>query len=156
MGAHPDDIILMRTDSMGDTLWMRSYGDSGQETVRHFELLSNGGYAMIGDSAGFMWLILTDSLGNVLRDTSTVAVSEVHGSQLRVYPNPVSDRLFVEYSSEPGKIEIWDAAGKWYKPETKKVENRLFISTVTLADGLYFLKIIDEYGVRIARFVKKH
>lgn len=70
-GAGDFDVYLIRVDSVGDTLWTKSYGTTDSETGFSVSQTTDGGYiigAHTEDTLGFGWgdiyLIKTDSLGN--------------------------------------------------------------------------------------------
>ncbi|MBI5058512.1 T9SS type A sorting domain-containing protein [candidate division KSB1 bacterium] len=63
------DAALVRTDSNGDTLWTRSYGDARNEAFVTVELVPDGGFILSGNAAFEQqnWnslAVRTDSLGN--------------------------------------------------------------------------------------------
>jgi len=56
--------MLIRTDSVGDTLWVKSYGyNSNFVSVNQ---LPDGGFVACGNSSLKFWVIRTDLLGNVI------------------------------------------------------------------------------------------
>jgi len=62
---------LVRTDSIGDTLWTRNYGTTGFEEAHYVIQTDDGGFIMCGDtkpSGGNynLFIVKTDSLGNTL------------------------------------------------------------------------------------------
>jgi hypothetical protein len=71
-GAGRYDVCLIRTGSLGDTLWTRTYGGTRDDEGYSVEQTSDGGYIIAGytDSygAGFddVYLIKTDPLGDSL------------------------------------------------------------------------------------------
>jgi hypothetical protein len=71
-GAGGLDGYLIKTDSLGDTLWTRTYGGSEDEHAISVEQTADGGYIVAGYTesfgAGFIdvYLIKTDSLGDTL------------------------------------------------------------------------------------------
>jgi hypothetical protein len=62
--------LLIRTDSLGDTLWTRTYGPSpGSCRPRCIQKVDDGGYIMVGSSSegpGGVWLARVDSVGDTL------------------------------------------------------------------------------------------
>ena len=71
-GAGAEDVYLVRTDSVGDTLWTRTYGGSGSDRGYSVQQISDGGCIIVGWTESFgagtldVWLIRTDSLGDTL------------------------------------------------------------------------------------------
>ena len=72
VGSNADiDAFLMRIDSLGNEVYMRTYGGSGNSAGRSVECVSDGGFAMAGVTNSFgagggdAYFVRTDSLGNV-------------------------------------------------------------------------------------------
>ncbi|MCK4575150.1 T9SS type A sorting domain-containing protein, partial [candidate division WOR-3 bacterium] len=70
-GAGYVDVWFLKTDSLGDTLWTKTYGTSnedwgyfGQQTMDGGYIIT--GYQMFSPGEGDVWLIKTDESGNVL------------------------------------------------------------------------------------------
>lgn len=65
------DAWLLKTNSMGDTLWSRTYGDVGFDYPTFVRQTSDDGYIISGiktsvkDEDQDLWLVKTDSLGTV-------------------------------------------------------------------------------------------
>jgi len=65
------DAYLIKTDSVGDTLWTKAYGGTGFEAGYSVQQTVDGGYVMTGVSGSFgvgsainLYLVKTDALGN--------------------------------------------------------------------------------------------
>lgn len=64
------DFYLVKTDSLGDTLWTRTYGTSGDDWGYSVDQTSDGGYIVAGAASGpgfyDLYLVKTDSSGDTL------------------------------------------------------------------------------------------
>lgn len=70
-GAGYEDVWLIKTDDLGDSLWTRTFGGRDYERGNSVQQTSNGGYVVVGNAMSFgagqadVWLIRTDSAGMV-------------------------------------------------------------------------------------------
>ena len=68
-GAGGNDVYLIKTNAIGDTLWTKAYGGTGNDGGKATQLAKNG-YVILGTdssfgaTAGRIYLIKTDSNGN--------------------------------------------------------------------------------------------
>ena len=75
-GAGLNDVYLIKTDSLGNTLWSTTYGGDSSDVGRSVAQTLDGGYIIAGETWSFdpgtsdVYVIKTDSLGNVLWDTT--------------------------------------------------------------------------------------
>ncbi len=71
-GAGSDDAWLIRTDSLGDTLWTRTYGGTSNDGGSSVQPTADGGYVLAGGTFSFgaggcdVYLIKTDANGDTL------------------------------------------------------------------------------------------
>jgi hypothetical protein len=71
-----DDFYLLRTNSLGDTLWTRAYGGGGGEVAFATRPTPDGGFVMCGATGSFgvgyssMYVVKTDSNGDTLWTTT--------------------------------------------------------------------------------------
>ncbi len=72
LGTQATDIWLLKTDSYGDTMWTKTYGDSSDDKCNDVELTSDGGYILAAQSGSYgagswdYWILKTDSMGDTL------------------------------------------------------------------------------------------
>ena len=69
------DGYLLKINETGDTLWSKTYGSSSNDRFRSVDNTYDGGYIMTGWTLSpvndyELWLLKTDSIGNVLWDSS--------------------------------------------------------------------------------------
>jgi len=68
-GSGSGDVYLIRTDSLGDTLWTRRYGGEFNDRGWAVQQTSDDGFVIAGDwncPESFIYLIKTDSSGDSL------------------------------------------------------------------------------------------
>jgi hypothetical protein len=71
-GAGNFDVYLIKTDSLGDTLWTKTYGGTQYEHGNSVKETTDGGYIITGVSSSYssgsvdVYLVKTDSLGDTL------------------------------------------------------------------------------------------
>ena len=71
-GSGNADIYIIRTDSIGDTLWTRTFGGDSNEIAYSVQQTQDKGYIIAGYTESFgagksdFWLIRTDSLGDTI------------------------------------------------------------------------------------------
>ncbi|UCG44141.1 MAG: hypothetical protein JSU73_05905 [candidate division WOR-3 bacterium] len=69
-GASETDVWLLKTDSLGDTAWTRTYGDSSSDHAYRALPTPDDGFVVVGFTASFgaggwdVWLLKTDSVGD--------------------------------------------------------------------------------------------
>ncbi len=114
----------------------------------------NGLWLIVGPNL----IVSVDNNGNITGTTSYtvtfVGVSEVE-NQVSIYPNPVSDWLFIKRNSTNNlELDVLDVTGNVvYQTQSNMSDTRL--NTAKLASGMYFLRIKEGSKSTLLRFVKQ-
>lgn len=88
-----------------------------------------------------------------------VSVNEALADKFKIYPNPVSDLLYISGPAGKNKIttaEIYSIEGKLLKSYTLTTGGTNGISTRDMNDGLYFVKLVLDGQSLIKKFVIQH
>jgi len=111
------DLLLIKTDALGDTLWTRFFGDIPSDNGYFVRPTKDGGY-IIGGTGTIMgnagaYIIKTDSLGNVYGSTGVAELNNPF--EFLVYPNPSSGLVHISSKGLPQKgalLQVINTEGK--------------------------------------------
>ena len=89
-------------------------------------------------------------------DASTAGLNpNMKANKVSVYPNPASDKLNIEVSSD-SKVQILDLNGKHIGAERKVSANQKQVIDVTdLAKGIYMVRVSNNQSVEVKKVVIK-
>jgi len=82
---------------------------------------------------------------------SNLSIAENTNYKLKIYPNPVDDKLIIQGLQKEVKVSIYNVLGKLVLSKTTLSE----IDVNNLKSGSYFIKIRDESRYIIRKFIKK-
>ena len=85
-----------------------------------------------------------------VEDCDNLSFYEQNINEIKIYPNPVVDKLFIQGLSNPTKISVYDILGKLVLLKTTSSE----INVDNLQSGIYILKIVDNQKEIVRRFIK--
>jgi hypothetical protein len=95
-----------------------------------------------------------------LGGTITSVQQQNFEDKLMVYPVPASDHIIIHTSLSPSKLEMFDVNGRLFltvnKEELQFINYDLYLSTDTISNGIYFLKISDELHFSTQKIVVQH
>ena len=101
----------------------------------------------------------TDANGNTsefgINVNYTLSVAQVKNQSIKLYPNPVHERLFVQFpSSETYNLKVVNVLGQTVFTE-KSAKSSVSLNVTSLKKGLYFLNIHSETGEKqTIKFIK--
>ena len=79
---------------------------------------------------------------------------EEFASSFNIYPNPVSDKLYIETEVEIEEVSIFDIYGRRQELSAVSCQPSA-IDVSNLNSGVYFVKVVTENGEVVKRFIKK-
>lgn len=78
-------------------------------------------------------------------------INEIEQNEIKIFPNPVNDFLFIEEKMLNEIYWIYDLSGKEII-SGKLINNK--VSVDFLSKGMYFLRIYSEKGINTTKFIK--
>ncbi len=121
-GAGSWDVYLLKIDSLGNTLWTKTYGGGEGDEGWFLSPTSDGGFIITGYTESYgaghadVYLIKTDSLGNVsgVREPDNYILPRTFILSQN-YPNPFNSSTEISYTlpkDSQAKIEIYNILGR--------------------------------------------
>ncbi len=145
------DMFLLKTNSNGDSIWFKTYGDTLDEYASSLIQTNDGEFLIAGFvnwNCGDIFLVKTDSLGSVSNGSLSI-----NKNKFSVFPNPTSGKFTVSMGSQKAKsfsVVVYNLFGEIILEKEIIGRESEFNLSNQLA-GIYFLKFESDGK----RFVKK-
>ena len=142
------DLVVLKTDSSGNLLWVHPYGSNGIDIGYDIIPSIYGGFLIAGTTSpedGDFYLLHLDTGGLI----STIP--EYTSSQIIIYPNPSTGIVYMQMpdNSFENQIEIFDLCGKLVIKKSSHSPT-IRIDLTNHANGLYLYTVTGKNGEIIA------
>lgn len=86
---------------------------------------------------------------------NNVKVDELKGTNLKLYPNPATERIYVSNASDIKLIELYNLTGQKVKSQLHNFSNRAQVEISGLDRGIYLISVIRNDGSKqVGKFHK--
>jgi hypothetical protein len=75
-------------------------------------------------------------------------------SNVKIYPNPASDKLYIATETEVEEVVVYDIFGRHQVTKSPSHQGDLVVDLTNLNSGIYFVKVVTENGNVVKRIVK--
>jgi hypothetical protein len=82
-GSGDNDVYVIKTDSIGDTLWTKTYKGVNNDIGRAISKTTDAGFIIVGITGGGLYLIKIDSIGNVIWSKTYGGVNYADGRSIQ-------------------------------------------------------------------------
>ena len=159
----PSNALIIKIDSLGDTLWTKTYGGINDNWINNFIETSNGGYILAGGTNSFgaggydIWLIKIDSLGNLIWNKTYGEAGDETGT---IITAPNGGFIVMGYTSSfgAGHYEVFlmkiDSIGNiiWDKTYSILNDDERVVNILSCADEGYIL--VGASGIYTSSIIK--
>nr|MBK9652188.1 T9SS type A sorting domain-containing protein [Bacteroidota bacterium] len=139
------NLLLIRANENGDTLWTRWYAGVGSAQGNYLVTTKDKGFICTGTTGPAMYIIKTDSLGLVY--ASSGINDAVAKPDMVIYPNPGDGLFYMKvnniYSSFT--VTVSNAMGSIIKSETiNSCDDYCLLDLSAFSNGLYTVTVQSE------------
>jgi len=157
--------VIAKVDNDGDSVWYReieSFDKEFMTTGDFFELIatSDDNYLAVGgQSTGTqhndsiynkIWLMKFDEDGHIVTQDTTSSTSVIMDYNVHIYPNPVSDMLYIE-NNDIGELsyQLYNESGQLVAERNNTAAFHTYLLDVSLLEsGVYYLHAISNNNLR--------
>jgi len=160
-----NDLFLAKYDVNGNVLWAKSVGGSSDDEANATAVDVSGNAYVTGGfysptiSFGTTDLINADNTTNtedifIAKLSAVAGINELSNAvNISVFPNPTSASITI-VASKRSEIEILNLEGQ-VMTNVNTNERPIIIDVSSFARGLYFVKVTNEHGAFVEKFVKE-
>ncbi len=166
-GAGNYDAWIIKTDSMGDTLWTRTFGGANDDVGYSVQQTTDGGYIMAGKTksrgAGGedFYLIKTDAEGHLAVAEPKADCARASTFSLSCKPNPCRSSTVLHLTAGPldhstAVLRIYDSQGRLVHSSFGIRASSFRLDLRSMPAGAYFLRCDAAGEHATARVVLQH
>lgn len=140
-----NNLVVMRIDSSVNIIWTKNFGGPGIDIG--YEIIPSilGGYIICGTYTDSITNTIDNYLIHVDESGEFSRVAENVDSEMRAYPNPANEKLFIQNDRQDCSLELININGTTVL--RKQIKGNMELDITSFPAGMYILKL--EYEDKI-------
>ncbi len=143
-----NDLLLLKTDSYGNQLWLKTFGGAKRDEGRWVVARPDGGYTAIGTTESMgngssdFYLVKTDDEGAITSDETLAGAS----GMVNISPNPFDSYFMIRQSGTPEELNfsLFDVTGKLIEEQSGITSQEIKVLRNNISSGVYFYEVTDQ------------
>lgn len=143
-GSNGHDGYLIKTDSVGNLQWYKTFGGTNADYAYSVKQTFDGGYVFVGIRGNNVYLVKTSSNGSI------IGIHEILSSKslddLAIIPNPTNANATLVLNSdyENYSIVITNSFGQIMQTHENISGQTFVFKRNNLTNGIYFIKVVSK------------
>jgi hypothetical protein len=142
------DLLLLKVNSLGDSIWGRVFGGSGDDFGNSIITTNDNGFAIVGYTTSFgsafkeVYFLKTDSVGLI----TSINKYQIGESPIKIFPNPFSNSTTLQTNTnfKNLSLSILNSFGQVVKQFNNINGNSFTFYRENLPSGNYFLRLSQK------------
>ncbi len=159
-----EDVYIIRTDSIGDTLWTRTLGGAYNDRAYSVVQTPDSGFAIVGNTYSY-GAGGSDAFFLKLKPSGETTVSiglqpKLKDLEIRLYPNPARENITLDITNtlnQESELFIYNAWGQMIRSyKMQQQQSEISISLIGIKSGVYYCELrTNNKTIGTGKFVKE-
>jgi hypothetical protein len=159
-----DQLISKSSIQLNGFLYLTKMGTGSFKESNQFKLFTSNSISGEFDTIipstpgdGLVWDTSQLNETGILKVAISTGIWDNAMESLKLYPNPVNDKLFIEIPGNPVDymLAVFKATGEQQILLNSGTEKELMLDLSALSSGVYIVKIIKEQSTYVGKIIKK-
>ena len=148
-----DSVVIEVTQGLNNYIW--NTGNPLDQNENSIVVFPNQDFTYVISTVNPVFGCESTAEIEVFVDTCFTSFSEIDNNSVQIYPNPASAEFYIDFNNlDFFNVEIVDVKGEILLKQ-ENINNFITIKTSRFSDGIYFIKLINDKGAQIHRFLIK-
>jgi len=159
-----EDVYIVRTDSIGDTLWTRTLGGAYDDRAYSVVQTPDSGFAVVGNTYSY-GAGGSDAFFLKLKPNGDITISigivpELTDLGIKLYPNPAKENITIDFKNtltQEAELFIYNTLGQKVRSYSiKQQQSEISIGLIGIMPGIYYCELrTKDKIIGVGKFIKE-